>query len=264
MRHACPKFCSRAGRAPIFVSLSAPRIGGGLCGVQRLPGWEVVVGGWVSPGRVRCGCGSGMGFGAGLAVEQAAAAAGVGRNAAWGWLRAGGRGEGERAGVRCRAGTCQVCGAGGDRGRAGAGEGVPGDRGAAGAGAQRVDGEPGGAAEQRAGRRTGRMAGAGGRREERARRPKPARLAENGELRAWVQGKLEKNWSPEQISARLRAEFPGRAEMRVSHGDDLPVDVRAGPGGAAPGAGARTCGPGGRCAGPAGRRASGAGGSRAW
>ena len=50
----------------------------------------------------------------------------------------------------------------------------------------------------------------------RARRPKPAKLAVNGELRAWVDGKLELNWSPEQISAALRREFPGRAEMRVS------------------------------------------------
>ena len=53
--------------------------------------------------------------------------------------------------------------------------------------------------------------------EERARRPKPARLAVNDELRGWVQGKLEEDWSPEQISRRLVLEFPGRAEMRVSH-----------------------------------------------
>ena len=51
---------------------------------------------------------------------------------------------------------------------------------------------------------------------ERARRPKPAKLAVNGELREWVQEKLEKDWSPEQISCRLELEFPGRAEMRVS------------------------------------------------
>jgi IS30 family transposase len=52
--------------------------------------------------------------------------------------------------------------------------------------------------------------------EERARRPKPAKLAVNGELRAWVQQKLGEDWSPEQISRRLAVEFPGRAEMRVS------------------------------------------------
>ena len=53
--------------------------------------------------------------------------------------------------------------------------------------------------------------------EERARRPKPAKLAVNDELRGWVQQQLEANWSPEQISARLAIEFPDRAEMRVSH-----------------------------------------------
>ena len=52
--------------------------------------------------------------------------------------------------------------------------------------------------------------------EERAGRPKPAKLAVNGELRAAVQGKLERKWSPEQVSARLAVEFPDRAEMRVS------------------------------------------------
>jgi IS30 family transposase len=52
--------------------------------------------------------------------------------------------------------------------------------------------------------------------EERARRPKPARLAVNGELRARVEEKLEEKWSPEQVSAWLRREFPGRPEMRVA------------------------------------------------
>jgi IS30 family transposase len=51
---------------------------------------------------------------------------------------------------------------------------------------------------------------------QRALRPKPAKLAVNGELREWVVRKLKKNWSPEEISARLRLEFPDRAEMRVS------------------------------------------------
>jgi IS30 family transposase len=53
--------------------------------------------------------------------------------------------------------------------------------------------------------------------ERRARRPKAARLAVNGELRGWVQDKLERRWSPEQISVALRREFPGRPEMQVSH-----------------------------------------------
>jgi transposase, IS30 family len=52
--------------------------------------------------------------------------------------------------------------------------------------------------------------------EYRARRPKPAKLAVSGRLRGWVEDKLRLDWSPEQISARLAAEFPGDAEMRVS------------------------------------------------
>jgi IS30 family transposase len=32
-----------------------------------------------------------------------------------------------------------------------------------------------------------------------------------------VQDRLQERWSPEQVSARLAAEFPGRPEMRVSH-----------------------------------------------
>ena len=53
--------------------------------------------------------------------------------------------------------------------------------------------------------------------EDRARRPKTAKLAADAELREWVQARLEQRWSPEQISVMLAAEFPGRAEMRVSH-----------------------------------------------
>jgi transposase, IS30 family len=53
--------------------------------------------------------------------------------------------------------------------------------------------------------------------EQRARRPKTAKLAADVGLRARVQAKLEKKWSPEQISAWLTAEFPGDPEMQVSH-----------------------------------------------
>src|SRR6202000_2736953 len=53
--------------------------------------------------------------------------------------------------------------------------------------------------------------------EARAARPKTAKLAGNAELRGGVQGKLEKNWSPEQVSRMLEREFPDRPEMRVSH-----------------------------------------------
>src|SRR5216683_2670216 len=51
----------------------------------------------------------------------------------------------------------------------------------------------------------------------RARRPKTAKLAGNPVLRGQVQAWLEQRWSPEQISAMLEREFPGRPEMRVSH-----------------------------------------------
>jgi IS30 family transposase len=52
--------------------------------------------------------------------------------------------------------------------------------------------------------------------QDRARRPKPAKLAASGELREWVEGRLAMRWSPEQVSAMLEAEFPDRPEMRVS------------------------------------------------
>ena len=53
--------------------------------------------------------------------------------------------------------------------------------------------------------------------EQRARRPKTAKLAGSEELHGWVQQHLELKWSPEQVSRRLAVEFPGRPEMRVSH-----------------------------------------------
>jgi IS30 family transposase len=53
--------------------------------------------------------------------------------------------------------------------------------------------------------------------EDRAARPKVARLAASERLRAHVQGKLKELWSPEQISVLLELEFPDDAEMRVSH-----------------------------------------------
>ena len=76
------------------------------------------------------------------------------------------------------------------------------------------------------GREVRRNAGWGGgyralvaqaRAEERARRPKTARLAADPRLRAWVAAGLEKRWSPEQVSVMLRQEFPDDPEMRVSH-----------------------------------------------
>ena len=51
---------------------------------------------------------------------------------------------------------------------------------------------------------------------ERASRPKPAKLATNLALRSKVEKDLEKKYSPEQITGRLRVEFPDDPEMRVS------------------------------------------------
>jgi IS30 family transposase len=52
---------------------------------------------------------------------------------------------------------------------------------------------------------------------ERARRPKPGKLAKNERLHNEVQKRLEDQHSPEQIARRLPMDFPEDAEMRVSH-----------------------------------------------
>jgi IS30 family transposase len=51
----------------------------------------------------------------------------------------------------------------------------------------------------------------------RARRPKPAKLAPCERLRRVVEDKLERRWSPQQISGWLARAFPDDPEMRVSH-----------------------------------------------
>jgi IS30 family transposase len=48
-------------------------------------------------------------------------------------------------------------------------------------------------------------------------RPKPAKLAGNEALRRLVQDRLMDEHSPEQIAARLKADFPDDPQMRVSH-----------------------------------------------
>ena len=53
--------------------------------------------------------------------------------------------------------------------------------------------------------------------EQRARRPKPAKLAVNARLRGFVQQRLLEEWSPEQISAVLRRQFGHDQDMQVSH-----------------------------------------------
>src|SRR4051812_44062270 len=53
--------------------------------------------------------------------------------------------------------------------------------------------------------------------EQRARRPKPSKIAVNPALRERVQQHLLEQLSPEQIAARLRREFPDDEAMQVSH-----------------------------------------------
>jgi IS30 family transposase len=52
---------------------------------------------------------------------------------------------------------------------------------------------------------------------DRARRPKPCRLARHPELRWRVAEKLARQWSPEQISGWLKEEFGSEKEMQISH-----------------------------------------------
>jgi transposase, IS30 family len=58
--------------------------------------------------------------------------------------------------------------------------------------------------------------GAQARAQDRARRPKPGKLALNDKLREEVQTRLDEEHSPEQIARRLRRDFPDDAEMWVS------------------------------------------------
>jgi IS30 family transposase len=54
--------------------------------------------------------------------------------------------------------------------------------------------------------------------EARARRPKESKIAAGPRLRAWLEDKLEnERWSPQQLSARLRVDFPHDEQMRISH-----------------------------------------------
>ena len=48
-------------------------------------------------------------------------------------------------------------------------------------------------------------------------RPKSGKIAQNPELRDYIQRRLEVRWSPEQIAHALKRDFPDRPEMRVVH-----------------------------------------------
>jgi IS30 family transposase len=51
----------------------------------------------------------------------------------------------------------------------------------------------------------------------RARRPKAMKLAMHARLCRTVERRLERRWSPQQVSRSLVADYPGDVEMRVSH-----------------------------------------------
>jgi transposase, IS30 family len=67
------------------------------------------------------------------------------------------------------------------------------------------------------GRRRYRAVAADGAACQRALRPKPAKLATIAALRVRVEELLVQRWSPQQISARLKLEFPDDRGMQVSH-----------------------------------------------
>ena len=67
------------------------------------------------------------------------------------------------------------------------------------------------------GRRKYRAANAEDRAWRSAGRPKPCRLALNPSLQMVVTQKLNDNWSPQQISGWLKAEYANDDPMRVSH-----------------------------------------------
>jgi len=151
------------------------------------------------------------GIRAGAGVEMAAVSAGVGRGVAWSWLRrAGGvKGNGAAAvsGRFLSAAEREEIAIGLARGESLRGVG-------------RRLGRPASTVSREVARNSVRGVYrahlAQREAQARARRPKPAKLAVNEGLREWVEQRLRENWSPEEISARLRLEFPGRAEMRVS------------------------------------------------
>jgi IS30 family transposase len=53
--------------------------------------------------------------------------------------------------------------------------------------------------------------------QQRSRRPKPTKLQRSPRLREAVEAGLGELWSPQQISARLRADHPDDPELRISH-----------------------------------------------
>lgn len=71
--------------------------------------------------------------------------------------------------------------------------------------------------ERHGGRNTYRASEADSQAWDRARRPKPCRLATHDRLQRIVANKLKLDWSPEQIAGWLKLKFPNDECLRVSH-----------------------------------------------
>jgi transposase, IS30 family len=71
--------------------------------------------------------------------------------------------------------------------------------------------------DRNGGRRGYRAVAADGAAYRRALRPKPCKLAHNAPLRGRVEQLLRERWSPQQIAATLKLEFPDDPDMQVSH-----------------------------------------------
>ena len=71
--------------------------------------------------------------------------------------------------------------------------------------------------EANGGRRRYRALGAQRRARNCGVRPKPTKLSRSPRLAGEVEAGLERRWSPQQISARLRADHPHDPELRISH-----------------------------------------------
>jgi hypothetical protein len=92
-------------------------------------------------------------------------------------------------------------------------------------GAVAVDDQPGSQRQRRPTPLLGRAGGPGW--PARATRPKPCKLAGNPTLRAIVEEKLARRWSPQQIDGWLKLTYPKRPEMQGVAREHLPHPLRA-------------------------------------
>jgi transposase, IS30 family len=197
----------------IAKTFESVRTGGFKWWLQRFPDVEVVVVKNGRPGlprevRVRFW----DGVRAGLGSRRAAVAAGVSHPLAWRWFTAAGgvTANGPRAGTGRFLSLAEREEIALGRAR---GEGVRVIAARLGRAPSTVSRE----VSRNGGRGRYRALAAQAQADARAARPKTAKLAANVELRGLVQGKLTRNWSPEQVSTWLRGQYAGRPEMQVSH-----------------------------------------------